>query len=231
MRRSKSAPQPSLRRSFGWWSAVLFFHFTVTAGAGNIVITVKDKKGAPVKDAVVYALPVSGRPPFRKARAEVVQRDKQFVPYVSAVQVGSLVQFPNQDNVKHHIYSFSPAKKFELPLYAGTPAEPIVFETAGVVTLGCNIHDWMIAYILVVPTPWFGVTGPSGEARLRDLPAGSYDLEVWQPRLKNSSNRPRQRAVVKVDSSVSFQLDLKPDFRLRSSPTPADSDDSDDGYR
>ena len=185
----------------------------------------KDQNGNPVQDAVVYALPISGQPPSRNARGEVVQRNKQFVPYVSAVQVGSLVQFPNKDTVKHHVYSFSPAKKFELPLYAGTPAQPILFDTAGLVTLGCNIHDWMIAYILVVPTPWFAVTDANGEARLSGLPA-ACDVEVWQPRLKNSSDRSRQRVALEKAAAVSFQLDLKPDFRLRRSPS-----DSRDGYR
>ncbi|HEY3662738.1 MAG TPA: methylamine utilization protein [Chthoniobacterales bacterium] len=196
-----------------------------TASAGDLTVAVKDQNGKPVQDAVVYALPVSGKAPSRKAGGEVVQRNKQFVPYVSAVQAGSLVQFPNKDTVKHHVYSFSPAKKFELPLYAGTPAEPVLFDTLGLVTLGCNIHDWMIAYILVVPTPWFAVTDANGEAQLRGLPA-ACDLEVWQPRLKNSSDLPRQRLVGKGNPSVSFQLDLKPDFRLRRSPT-----GTGDGYR
>ena len=224
MRRFNNA-RTDLWRSLAW-SAVFLFQSIVPAGAGNLVVTVKDQGSKPVKDAVVYALPVSGQPPSLKAHAVVAQRNKQFVPYVSAVQTGSMVQFPNEDSVKHHIYSFSPAKKFELPLYSGIPAHPILFETAGLVTLGCNIHDWMIAYILVVPTPWFSVTGASGEAQLNDLPAGTYDLEIWQPRLKNSSSRPRQRAVVKADSRVSFQLDLKPDCGLRRSPA-----DSGDGYR
>jgi plastocyanin len=230
MQRSRTSvpnrARPS-RCSIGRWSALLFlFDFVRMANAGNIVIAVKDQGGAPVQDAVVYALPLSGQPPARKARSIVAQRNKQFVPYVSAIQAGSAVQFPNQDNVKHHIYSISPAKKFELPLYSGTPAEPIVFETPGLVTLGCNIHDWMIAYILVAPTPWFTVIGPGGEGTLRDLPAGTYDLEVWQPRLKNASSRPRQRVIVKADSKVNFQLDLKPDFRLRRSPA-----DAGEGYR
>ncbi len=203
---------------------MLLFYATASAGAGNILVTVKDNGGAPVKDAVVYAMPVSGKAPIAKAQAVVAQRDKQFVPYVSAVQVGSPVQFPNQDTVKHHLYSFSPAKKFELPLYSGTPPNPIVFDKPGLVTLGCNIHDWMIGYILVVPTPWFSITGANGEAKLRDLPTGTYDVEVWQPRLRDPSSRPRQRAT--ADASVSFQLDLKPDFRLRRSPA-----DSNAGYR
>jgi plastocyanin len=230
MQRSKNSVSnrffPS-RFSIGRRSALLLLFCAHVANAGNIVITVKDQRGAPVNDAVVYALPLSGQSPSHKARAVVTQRNKQFVPYVSAIQAGSAVLFPNQDNVKHHVYSFSPAKKFELPLYSGIPAEPIVFETPGLVTLGCNIHDWMIAYILVVPTPWFTVIGPNGEGTLRDLPAGTYDLEIWQPRLKNTSSRPRQRTTVTAaDIQVNFQLDLKPDFRLRRSPA-----DSGEGYR
>lgn len=200
---------------------------TATAGAGDLTVAVSDQNGKPVKDAVVYALPVSGQPPSRRAQGEVVQRNKQFIPYVTAVQAGSLVQFPNKDVVKHHVYSFSPAKKFELPLYAGTPPEPIEFDTPGVVTLGCNIHDWMIAYILVVPTPWFRVTDSSGAAQLHDLPAGSYDVEVWQPRLKNPSDQPHQRVAVNTGVPLNFRLDLKPDFRLRRSP----ADSTGDSYR
>jgi plastocyanin len=205
-------------------SGLISLCFVISVEAGNIAVVVKDKSGAPVQDAVVYALPVAGKPPLARTRTIVAQQGKQFVPYVSVVQVGNPVQFPNLDSVKHHLYSFSPAKKFEVPLYSGTPPNPIVFDQPGVVTLGCNIHDWMIAYILVVPTPWFSVTGVDGTATLHDLPAGTYDLESWQPRLRDSSSRPRQRAT--ADASISFQLDLKPDFRLRRSPT-----DSSDGYR
>ena len=202
------------------------FPLMAVAHASDLTVRVVDQSGNPVNDAVVYALPVSGGAPVRKAGREVVQRDRQFVPYVSAVQTGSLVQFPNKDNVKHHVYSFSPVKKFELPLYAGTPTEPIRFDQSGLVTLGCNIHDWMIAYILVIPTPWSGVTNAAGAAQLRDLPSGSYDVEVWQPRLKNASDRPRQSVAMKTKAVVNFQLDLKPDFRLRRSPA-----DFRDGYR
>ena len=198
-----------------------------TASAGDLTVAVSDQNGKPVMDAVVYALPVSGQPPSRRMQSEVVQRNKQFIPYVSAVQAGSLVQFPNKDTVKHHVYSFSPAKKFELPLYAGTPPEPIAFDTPGVVTLGCNIHDWMIAYIVVVPTPWFRVTDSTGVVQLRGLPAGSYDVQVWQPRMKTSPGQLRQRVAMNADLPLSFRLDLKPDFRLRRSPV----DSTGDSYR
>ncbi len=213
--RSTVAPRRGSRLG-GCLRALLVLYAMARADAGNIVVAVRDNDGAPVKDAVVYAMPVSGKPPGTKAHAVVAQRDKQFVPYVSAIQVGSQVQFPNQDSVKHHLYSFSPAKKFELPLYSGTPPNPIVFDKPGLVTLGCNIHDWMIGYIMVVPTPWFTVTGADGEGKLHDLPAGTYNVEIWQPRLRDPSFRPHQRAT--ADANISFQLDLKPDFRLRRSP-------------
>ena len=142
-----------------------------TVEAGSVGVTVKDSKGSLVSNAVVYAKsnsPVASR---EKKQAVIDQRDKQFVPYVTAVQVGTSVIFPNTDNIRHEVYSFSPAKKFELPLYAGVPAEPVTFDKEGFVALGCNIHDWMIAYVAVLPTPYFQVTGKDGRAILKDLPA------------------------------------------------------------
>jgi plastocyanin len=199
------------------------------APAGNLLVAVKDSTGSPVKDAVVYAKPVSSRGAEHPQKAVVSQKNKEFIPFVSAVQVGTPVQFPNLDPEKHHIYSLSPAKPFNLPLYSGTPANPIIFDKTGVVTLGCNIHDWMLAYICVVDTPWFAVTGTDGQVQLRDLPSGSYDVEVWQPRLKSSPGRPSQRVTVDAEkggSSATFQLSLKPEFRLAKRPP-----DSREAYR
>ncbi|MCU1244570.1 MAG: hypothetical protein JWN02_480, partial [Acidobacteria bacterium] len=82
-----------------------------------------------------------------------------------------------------HVYSFSPAKPFQLPLYKGTPSKPLLFDKAGVVTLGCNIHDQMSAYIIVVDTPYFDQTAPSGRVTLRDVEAGRYTLHVWYPEM------------------------------------------------
>ena len=113
--------------------------------AGSLEVIVKDDKGRPSPDAVAYVAAAGAASAAPKKHAVVDQRDKQFIPYVTAVQVGTPVIFPNSDNIRHHVYSFSPAKKFELPLYSGVPAEPVVFDKVGFVTLGCNIHDWMIA--------------------------------------------------------------------------------------
>lgn len=187
--------------------------------AGSVVVVVKDSKGALVSNAVVYAKsnsPVASR---GKKQAVIDQRDRQFVPYVTAVQVGTSVIFPNTDNIRHEVYSFSPAKKFELPLYAGVPSKPVTFDKEGFVALGCNIHDWMIAYVAVLPTPYFQVTGKDGRAILKDLPAGPYSIEIWQPSLKGSPENFAQHVdLAEGSKELRFSLDLKPDFRAKSAP-------------
>lgn len=188
--------------------------------AGSIVVTVKDSKGSEVADAVVYAKSNSSIT-LREKKGVIDQQDKQFVPYVTAVQVGTAVLFPNKDNIRHHVYSFSPAKKFELPLYAGIPAEPVVFDKPGFVTLGCNIHDWMIAYVAVLPTPYFQVTRNEGRVTLKDLPSGQYSVEVWQPSLKGAPENTAQHVDLTSGGTkeLVFTLDLKPDFHAKKAPS------------
>ena len=142
-----------------------------------------DAQGKPVADAVVVAVPVDGsmRLPTKPHDNVVDQVDKQFSPKVQAVLVGTPVTFPNNDNVRHQVYSFSPAKRFELPLYAGVPAQPVVFDKPGVVVLGCNIHDWMVGYVYVSESPYFAKTGNDGKALLADLPPRAYVVRVWHP--------------------------------------------------
>ncbi len=114
----------------------------------------------------------------------MAQQGKQFLPGVLVVPVGTSVHFPNRDSVRHHVYSFSPAKKFELKLYTGTPANPVVFERAGVVTLGCNIHDRMVGWVLVVDTPYYTRTpAATGKAQLDNVPPGTCTLRTWHARL------------------------------------------------
>jgi len=184
--------------------------------AGSLSVMVKDGKGTPVSDAVVYA--ESSATAARSGTRDVIdQRNKQFIPYVTALQVGTSVLFPNKDNIRHHVYSLSPAKRFELPLYAGVPAEPIVFDHEGFVTLGCNIHDWMVAYIAVVATPYFQITGRDGHAALKDLTPGHYTVSVWHPLLKGRPEASAQHVDLRQGDAneLLFSLDLKPDFRAR----------------
>ena len=191
-----------------------------TLSAASLAVTVRDTKGATVSDAVVSARKNGTSSELVKKQTIIDQRNKQFVPYVTAVQVGTSILFPNSDNIRHHVYSFSPAKRFELPLYTGVPAKPVVFDNVGFVTLGCNIHDWMIAYVAVLPTPYFRVTGSDGHALLKDLPAGQYTVEVWQPSLKGAPEQFAQHVdlTANVVRELSFTVDLKPDFRAKRAP-------------
>lgn len=147
------------------------------------VVQVRSSSGEVLADAVV-AVELRGQPARAAAgtRADMAQRERQFQPHVLVVQTGTAVNFPNFDTVRHHVYSFSPVKTFDIKLYSGTPAEPIVFDKPGVATLGCNIHDRMSAHIVVVDTPLFARTDAQGLARL-DLPAGEHVLKTWHPGL------------------------------------------------
>ncbi|MEO6743049.1 MAG: methylamine utilization protein, partial [Caldimonas sp.] len=114
---------------------------------------------------------------------EISQTKKRFAPDISVVTVGTAVTFPNRDTVRHHVYSFSAAKPFELKLYAGTPSTPVVFDKPGIVVIGCNIHDQMTAWVVIVDTPFYVRSGADGKARLDGVPAGSYKLRAWHPGL------------------------------------------------
>jgi plastocyanin len=148
--------------------------------AGTANVRVSDGVGKPLADAVVFLESAAAKAANKPVTGiEVAQAAKQFVPLVTVVPVGSMVHFPNRDTVRHHVYSFSAAKNFELKLYTGTPANPVLFDKPGVVVLGCNIHDQMAAWVLVVETPYFGKTNAAGEISLANVPAGSYRLRTW----------------------------------------------------
>lgn len=158
-----------------------------SARAATLRIKVVDKDGDPIAQAAVYVQSQSpALPKQTKPKAVVIdQMDKEFVNHLTIIRTGTPVIFPNHDKIRHHVYSFSEAKNFELPLYAGTPAKPVVFDKAGVVNLGCNIHDWMSAYVLVVDSPFFALTDKQGIAEL-NLPDGhNYVLSAWHPQLKS----------------------------------------------
>jgi plastocyanin len=153
----------------------------VQAASVDLVLTQRD--GAPLADAVVSAIPLDGRALPTPARAVMDQRQRKFVPQILPVQTHATVHFPNSDSVTHHVYSFSAAKRFALYLSKGQPGKDVVFDAPGVVTLGCNLHDWMLGYIVVLDTPYFAQTAADGRATLANLPAGRYRLQVWHPRI------------------------------------------------
>jgi plastocyanin len=188
---------------------------------------VRDSAGKPLPNAVVAAAPKDGGGPPARSSIEVVdQIDKEFLPYVKPVRIGTQVQFPNKDDIRHHVYSFSPAKKFELPLYRGLPAQPVLFDKLGVVKLGCNIHDWMLAYVYVTDAPYFGKTGGDGRVDLDDLPRGTYRVWIWHPRMTGAEADTLRQIDLQGTSSLEWKLSLSPEFRPPRAPTPGDA-----GYR
>jgi plastocyanin len=196
------------------------------ATAGELAVTVRTTKGEPVADAVVSLIPLDAAvpPPEPSANGVITQQNQEYIPYVTVVQAGAKVVFPNKDSVQHHVYSLSKAKKFELPLYNPGQAESIVFDVPGVVTLGCNIHDWMLAYLVVVPTPYFARTDALGAGRII-APPGRYRLELWHPRLAAAISEELSLAG-EAATPREFTLGLKPDRRIRRGP-----DSKSGGYR
>ena len=153
------------------------------ASPAPLGVLVSDARGRPLPEAVVF-LPSATPPATARplAGVEIAQEGRQFIPQVSVVTVGTEVAFPNRDSVRHHVYSFSAAKNFELKLYTGKPANPVHFDRPGIAVLGCNIHDQMVAWVVVLETPFFARTDAQGRAKL-DAPVGAYKLRAWHPDL------------------------------------------------
>lgn len=130
--------------------------------------------------AVVY-LEGSFPPAATPALAQVTQKELTFNPALLPIRVGTRVEFPNLDDTYHNIFSFSPAKRFDLGRYRSEdrPIPSQVFEVPGLVTLRCDIHEHMRALILVLDTPYFVVTDPEGRFQLKGVPAGRYTLKAW----------------------------------------------------
>ncbi|MBK9360375.1 MAG: methylamine utilization protein [Rubrivivax sp.] len=180
------------------------------AGAAALDVEVLGRDGKPLAGAVVFLESPSARAASRPLRGVAVeQAGKRFTQAVTVVTVGTAVSFPNRDTVRHHVYSFSPAKTFELKLYIGTPAHPVVFDQPGIAVLGCNIHDTMAAWVVIVETPHHGQTAANGRLRLADVPPGSYRLRAWHadlppgaPALEQALQLPAQGAQAQLRLAV-----------------------------
>ena len=156
----------------------------------------------------------------------MLQESKMFVPFVLPVQLGTAVQFPNKDPFRHQVYSFSPAKTFELKLYGASDVSTVTFDKEGVVPLGCNIHDNMLAYIYVVGTPYFSTTSAAGESKLAQVPDGTYAVKVWHP---NQRGAQAEVGAVKVTNTDTADLTVKVELkRQRGQQKPGAADEA--GY-
>ncbi|GAA4356852.1 methylamine utilization protein [Kangiella marina] len=190
--------------------------------ASSLSITVVNDKQQPVDDVVIELLPqkLAEEPSSEASQKndeshEIGQRNRTFVPFVSAVTVGSSVAFPNYDKTRHHVYSFSKAKTFELKLYVGSPDTTIQFNKAGVVAIGCNIHDYMQAYIYVGGSPWMGVTKDDGRVQVQQLPKGTYQLKLWHPWQLEAFE---QKEIVLSENSKSIKLTFNIEEKEKPSP-------------
>ena len=185
------------------------FLVAAQASAASLTVRVVDTNGNPVSDAVVSLRP-SGTSTHAPAggRFSVSQKDMQFHPFVLVVPVGAKVSFPNLDPTRHHVYSFSPAKRFELKLFARDQSRSVVFDKPGVIALGCNIHDAMTAFIVVADSPWTAKTGPNGIAQFVGAPNAPGRISVWHPYLRAKGNLVEQN-VSAASRNARFSVALR----------------------
>jgi plastocyanin len=193
-----------------------------TAGAATIEVSVIDDQGRPIENVAVYATPAHGAdhgvtaeaasPAGTVPTAVMDQKNLQFAPHLLVVQSGTSVTFPNSDAVSHHVYSFSDTKTFELPLYKGDAYPPVVFDRTGIAVLGCNIHDGMLGYVVVVDTPHFAQTNEQGVALIEAVPNGEYVLAAWTPRVRPTGLPPSTQ--VTVDEQGTSAAEIRINGRL-----------------
>jgi plastocyanin len=175
------------------------------AAAGELTVELKSAAGLPVSDAVVSFKPAAGAsvsPTRVSAPFRIEQNDVHFDPFILIVPVGAEVSFPNMDKVRHHVYSFSAAKRFEIKLYGRDETRRVTFDKAGVVALGCNIHDKMMGFVVVVDTPYAVKVSRTGQATLTNLPAGGGTLTVWQPFMRGRDNQVAQQIVIPAQGAA-----------------------------
>jgi len=185
---------------------------------GNTIkVSVVDDEKKPVEFAVIYIK--ESLPKVSDNSVIIDQVDKEFIPYVTVVQRGSAINFPNNDEIRHQVYSFSKTKQFELPLYSGNPSSPVVFDKNGVVAMACNIHDWMKAYIYVVDTNKFTISDKAGHAVLTNLAKGEYEVAVWHPKAKDSEQINAQQININdEEQELVFTVAQKKQFKAWRSP-------------
>ncbi|WP_052380247.1 MULTISPECIES: cupredoxin domain-containing protein [unclassified Pseudoalteromonas] len=158
--------------------------------ANYTTVTVLDPKLAAIEGVVVYLSPLDKSSVNSHTTQTLIisQNNKKFTPYIAVLQKGQKIKFKNQDDVTHHIYSVSGQNRFDFKVKAGGHKDNINISTAGEIAMGCNIHDWMSGYVLVVDTPYFNKTTSSGISNFENIPSGNYKLTIWHPQLETNNN-------------------------------------------
>jgi plastocyanin len=208
------------RAAIATWITFAALAAPLSCSAAQLALEVLDRDGHGVDQVVVTATPIGAGHPAVPKPAVMDQQDRAFVPRVLVVAVGTSVQFPNNDSVSHQVYSFSPAKRFQLPLYKGQVHPPVTFDQAGLVVLGCNIHDSMVGYIYVTEAPHFGTTDASGALTLDDLPKGDYQLVLWSPYIADAPATLTRIVRVEIDGPAPQRFQLAQPLRARPEPKP-----------
>jgi plastocyanin len=192
-------------------AGVISCGLSFTTQAAAITVQVVDSSGQPLSDGVVYIESIHKQvlpKPTRSAFIE--QKARKFTPLVTVVQTNTEIAFPNNDTVRHHVYSFSTPKVFELKLYSGTPGNSILFDKPGTVIVGCNIHDQMVAYIHIVDTPYFALTDKTGKAVVNGVSAGQYNLKFWHYKTANAPAYEQPLTVAATDMAANIKFAPKP---------------------
>lgn len=199
-----------MRHTFALF-VMLFAAVIAPADAAEIDIAVLDQNGEPVGDAVVSLWPgEKGRlPPDPASKAHKIdQSNEAFVPFVTVMRRGDTVVFKNSDRTRHHVYSFSPVKPFELVLNPNETSQSLKFDQSGIAAIGCNIHDKMLAYAFVTDTPWTALTDAQGHGQITNLPKGRFRAEIWHPRMDPDRPAPEQSLTVDGKANATFNLNL-----------------------
>jgi plastocyanin len=194
------------------WLAVLA-GAAAPAFGGTISVRASLADHKPFAGAVITLQGPAAHASVVPVSAIVDQINLAFVPDIIVIPVGSTVEFPNSDSVSHQIYSFSTTKRFQLPLYHGKPYSPVHFDQAGVVTLGCNIHDKMVGYIFVTDAEYFGRTDASGVWTATNVPRGSYHVSIWHPLLRESVASLEREVSVVGDEPAKLDVQLAQSLR------------------
>ena len=207
-----------MRHRGAWsWGIACLLGLPCIAAAATLDVQVTDQNGQPVPDAVVTVLPPTAVAPNAHATQHIIdQKQLAFMPYVEVLRPGDTVVFRNSDRTRHHVYSFSLAKSFEFVVAPGESAAPMVLDKTGVVAVGCNIHDGMIGYLYITDAPYSARTDAHGRVAFDALPAGRYEVRVWQPRLPPGRPDLREQSTTlsaNEGKTLAFAVTLRPDPR------------------
>ena len=214
------------------YAIVLALLFCAADASARQSISVVDVDGKLLSNIIIELQGVNVSPSkesqeeLRSQTSSIEQRDQQFVPHISIIRAGTELVFPNTDTVGHHVYSFSPAKTFEVTLEQQVTSKPILFDTAGIVELGCNIHDWMLAYVYVSDADFFAQTDESGRA-VFELESGTYNVSLWHPRLTQTDMAKTTSVIIE---SGEQELTIRLSEPLLESLSGYDSVEAVDGY-